>query len=250
MQVKVPRDMADHAEGVTPEKTTTPWRHALAVIALGLLPTALAVWYRSRESSGFAGIELIAYPLVFGTLGILLVLAVQRFFIRQPLAELSPGAGRLVGDIGWGLALTVVYFLLFFLARATLMDVLEFRPNRELLGLMLDLREQPWMVLAWFGPVLWIGIALFEEVLRVFLLTRLWSLSNRPFWVAASIVLVAVMMGLAHWSQGPYGVVTIAIKGAVIGAWLYRYRRLLPLVIAHALYDGLQVGMLLLTYPS
>lgn len=231
------------------EQSTAPWRHAAAVLVLGLLPTALAVWYRSRESSGFAGVELLAYPLIFGTLGIAIVLAVQRYFIRGSLAELSPGTGRLLKDVAWGLGLTGVYFLLFFGARATLMDVLEFRPNRELLGLMLDLREQPWMVLMWFGPVLWIGIALFEEVLRVFLLTRLWSLSDRPLWIVVSIVIVAVMMGLAHWSQGPYGVVTIAIKGAVIGAWFYRYRRLLPLVIAHALYDGLQVGMLLLTYP-
>jgi hypothetical protein len=56
----------------------------------------------------------------------------------------------------------------------------------ELLGLMLDMRESPWLVLIWFGPVLWIGIALFEE--------------------------------LTHWSQGPYGIVTIAIKSLVAGS--------------------------------
>jgi membrane protease YdiL (CAAX protease family) len=231
------------------EQPTPYWRHALAVLLLGLLPTVLAVWHRSRESSGFAGLELLTYPLIFGTLGIALLLAAQRQFIRRPLRELSPGAGRLALDMAWGLALTALYFLLFFLARATLMGALEFRPNQEMLGLMLDLREHTWMVLTWFGPVLWIGIALFEELLRVFLLTRLWSLSCRWVWIAISIGIVALMMGLAHWSQGPYGVVTISIKGILIGAWFYRYRRLLPLVIAHALYDGLQVGMLLLTYP-
>lgn len=251
MQVKAPYSSPRHAVRVDIERPrpTQLWRHALAVLLLGLMPTVLAVWYRSHDSSGFAGMELLAYPLIFGTLGIALVLAAQRQFIRRPLLELNSGTGRLASDVAWGLALTALYFLLFLMARATLMGLLEFRPNREMLGLMLDLREKPWMVLTWFGPVLWIGIALFEELLRVFLLTRLWSLSSRGFWIVISIGLVALMMGLAHWSQGPYGVVTIAIKGVLIGAWFYRYRRLLPLVIAHALYDGLQVGMLLLTYP-
>jgi membrane protease YdiL (CAAX protease family) len=53
----------------------------------------------------------------------------------------------------------------------------------------------------------------------------------------------------AHSCQGPYGIVTIAIKSTVTGVFYYKHRRLLPLVLAHALYDGLQLGMLLLTYP-
>jgi membrane protease YdiL (CAAX protease family) len=63
------------------------------------------------------------------------------------------------------------------------------------------------------------------------------------------ILIAAVLVGLVHWSQGPYGIVTIAIKSIVTGTFYYYRRRLLPLVLAHALYDGLQVGMLLMTYP-
>jgi membrane protease YdiL (CAAX protease family) len=126
-------------------------------------------------------------------------------------------------------------------------------PNHRVddgIGLMLDMRENPVLVVLWFGPVLWIGIALYEEVVRTFILTEMWSLSRRKLWVAMVIAMCALLMGLLHWSQGPYGIVTIAIKGAVIGVVYYRIRRLFPLVLAHVLYDGLQVGTLLLTFPD
>jgi membrane protease YdiL (CAAX protease family) len=112
------------------------------------------------------------------------------------------------------------------------------------------MRESLWMMCVWFGPVLWIGIALFEELVRVFLLTSLWSFSNQAAWTAFAIIFTAAIVGLVHWSQGPYGIVTIAIKSTVIGVFYLKRRRLLPLVIAHVLYDGLQVGALLLTYPD
>ena len=95
-----------------------------------------------------------------------------------------------------------------------------------------------------------VRIALYEELVRAFLLTELWSFSDSNAWICLSIVLAGVLFGLVHWSQGPYGITTIAIKSIVIGSFYFRIRRLLPLVLAHVLYDGLQVGAFLLTYPS
>jgi len=224
-------------------------RKALALLVVGGLPAALMIWYRSHQSSGFASVELITYPLVFGGLGIAAILMLKAYYLREPVADLNSGESSVVADLLWGLGLTVVYFALFFAARATLMDVLQFTPNTELLGLMLDMRESPWLVLIWFGPVLWIGIALFEELTRAFLLGTLWSFSDRRLWIASAVIIVSAVIGLTHWSQGPYGIVTIAIKSLVAGAFYYHRRRLLPLIVAHALYDGLQVGALLLTYP-
>jgi membrane protease YdiL (CAAX protease family) len=203
-----------------------------------------------RQATEFASVELIAYPLFFGGLSIGVVYVLQHHFLGEKISQLNSGEGRLLTDVFLGLALTVVYFALFFFARYALSDILAFTPNRELLGLMLDMRESPLLVLLWFGPVLWIGIALYEEVLRTFILTEMWSLSRRKLWVATAIAMCALLMGLLHWSQGPYGIVTIAIKSTVIGVVYYRIRRLFPLVLAHVLYDGLQVGTLLLTFPD
>jgi membrane protease YdiL (CAAX protease family) len=223
-------------------------RKLIASFLVGGVPMLLMVWYRSRQPSGFVSVELIAYPLLFGTIGIGIVLLLKLYYLREPVRDLDAGQGDMRSDLLLGVALTVIYFVLFYVERLTLTDLLAFRSNEELLGLMLDMREQRWLLIVWFGPVLWVGVALYEELVRVFVLTTLWSLSTRRGWTVAVILIAAAMVGLTHWGQGPYGIVTIAIKSAVAGAFYGRYRRLFPLVVAHALYDGLQVGMLLLTY--
>jgi membrane protease YdiL (CAAX protease family) len=226
-----------------------PVRTLIALFIVVGIPLGAMIWYRNHQSTGFASVELIIYPLLFGGLGICVLLLLKRLFLKEAIRDFNAGKGTLGSDILWGLALTAVYFILFQVERLTLTDLLAFTPNRELLGLMLDMRDNPWMVLVWFGPVLWLGIALYEELVRAFLLTSLWSFSGRLVWAIAAIIIAAALVGITHWSQGPYGIVTIAIKSIVTGVFYYRHRRLFPLVLAHALYDGLQVGMLLLTYP-
>ena len=224
-------------------------KKAFALLIAVVLPAALMFGYRMRQPTEFASIELIVYPLVFGGITIAAILWLKHYILKEPLSDFNSSAGNIGTDVLWGVGLVAVYFVLFFIEQQTLRDLLAFRSNEELLGLMLDMREHPWMVVIWFGPVLWIGIALFEELFRAFLLTGLWSYSERRVWIIAVILFAAVLVGLVHWSQGPYGIVTIAIKSTVTGVFYYYRRRLLPLVIAHVLYDGLQVGMLLMTYP-
>ncbi len=207
------------------------------------------IWHRNHDTSGFASKELILYPLLFGGGSIILLILLKRYFLKEPLEDFNSGTGFLIKDFMWGLVLTVIYFALFYLERMTLMGVLEFKSNDELLSLMLDMREKPVLVLLWFLPVLWVGIALYEELIRVFMLTSLWSFSKNGIWTIVVISLTSVLVGVTHWSQGSYGIVTIAIKSLVACFFFYKYRRLMPLVIAHALYDGIQVAMLLITYP-
>lgn len=232
------------------QTTSKTVRRIIALAIVVGIPALLMIWYRLHQASSFASIELIAYPLLFGGASIAVVGALKRYYLGEPLSDFNSGAGSVVTDVLWGFALAAVCFVFFFVAQLTLRDLLAFRPNEELLGLMLDMREHPWMVFVWFGPVLWIGIALYEELVRAFLLTELWSFSDSNAWIGLSIVLAGVLFGLVHWSQGPYGITTIAIKSIVIGSFYFRIRRLLPLVLAHVLYDGLQVGAFLLTYPS
>jgi len=208
------------------------------------------IWFRNHQSTGFASIELIIYPLLFGGISICVLYILKKFFLKEDISDFNSTPATWYNDLGWGLILTIIYFTLFYIERLTLSNLLQFNPNMELLGLMLDMRENPILVILWFGPVLWIGIALYEELIRVFILTSLWKWSKNMVWIVAVIVTASIIIGLAHWSQGSYGIVTISIKSIVSGVYFYRKRRLMPLVYAHVLYDGLQVGMLLLTYPE
>ena len=224
-----------------------------SVIALSIIvfiPFGLMIWIRNHQSTGFASIELVVYPLLFGGLSIAILFFIKKYFLREKLTDFNSGEGRWATDLAWGLFLTTIYFILFYVERLTLSNVLQFNSNMELLGLILDMRENPILLLIWFGPVLWIGIALYEELIRVFILTSLWKWSERFIWGIAVIFISSIIIGLAHWSQGSYGMVTIGIKSLVSGYFFFRKKRLMPLVYAHVLYDGIQVAMLLLTYPD
>lgn len=214
------------------------------------IPFAIMIWFRNHQSSGFASIELITYPLIFGGLSIVALYLFKKYFLKEKLSDFNSGKGKWSSDILMGLGLTVIYFVLFYVERLTLSNLLSFNPNMEMLGLMLDMRKNPILLILWFGPVLWIGVALYEELIRVFILTSLWKFSNQKIWTISVIIISALIMGFAHWSQGSYGIVTIATKSIVNGFFFLKYRRLLPLVIAHVLYDGIQVALLLITYPQ
>ena len=221
----------------------------IALTIMVFIPFGMMIWFRSHQSSGFASTELILYPLLFGGGSIIVLYLLKKYFLKEPLSDFNSGKGNWKTDILWGFALVVIYFILFYVERLTLSNLLSFNSNTELLGLMLDMRESPWLLIIWFGLVLWIGIALYEELIRVFILTSLWKFSKNILWTVAVIMIASIIIGLAHWSQGSYGMVTIGIKSMVSGFFFYKYRRLAPLVIAHVLYDGIQVALLLLTYP-
>ena len=224
-------------------------KNLAALIGIVLLPFGLMFWYRNHQAGDFASIELILYPLLFGGGSIVIIGIIKKYYLKEPFKDFNSGNGFLVKDWLWALALTAVYFILFYVERLILSDILSFKSNTELLGLMLDMRESPLLLIIWFLPVLWIGIALYEELIRVFILTSLWKFSPNIFWTISVMLLTSIIVGLAHWSQGSYGVVTIATKSMVACFFFYKYRRLMPLVISHALYDGIQVAMLLITYP-
>lgn len=226
------------------------FKSLIALLIIVFIPFGLMVWYRTHQSTGFASNELIIYPLLFGGGSIIILYLLKKYFLKEKLSDFNSGGGSLSKDVLWGVGLTTMYFLLFYVERATLSNVLTFKSNQELLGLMLEMREKPWLLILWFGPVLWIGIALYEELVRVFILTNLWQFSKNQIWVFTVIILCALIIGLAHWSQGSYGIATIAIKSLVSGYFFFKVRRLLPLIIAHVLYDGIQVALLLITYPQ
>jgi membrane protease YdiL (CAAX protease family) len=108
---------------------------------------------------------------------------------------------------------------------------------------MTGLAKNPLLLMLWLGPVVWIGVALYEEVVRVFFLNCLWGISGHRLWIYFSIFLVSLTTGLLHLYQGTFGIVSVTLQGLVLAAYYYKFRRLLPLVVSHALYDSIQIIM-------
>lgn len=92
-----------------------------------------------------------------------------------------------------------------------------------------------------------------EEILfRGFLLhqlTALFGSSARTRW--AIIASSSVLFGLAHYMQGPVGIVSTGLVGFVLAwAWFRSGRNLWALILAHALIDSFGIAMLYLGWTG
>jgi len=226
-------------------------RNILA-ISIAILPiNIIMIWYRLTQTQNFSTIDMIVYPLLFGGTISLLILFLNKQLIRDTFKEtFNSGKGKWYWDMLVGLGLTIIYFAMFFLERATLYQWIPNHnpPNTELINTMMDLANNPLLLIIWFGPVLWIGIALFEELSRVFLLKCLWNMNDNKNWHLVAIFLASTLIGLAHIYQGTAGIISIGLKSVIMSFYFYKYRRLLPLIISHALYDGIQFTFFILHF--
>ncbi len=227
-------------------KTTNSITKNIIAISIGVLPIHIwMIWYRLTQTEGFTTNDLIIYPLLFGGASILLILALNKYYLKQPLSVFNPGEGNWWKDILVGLALTAIIFLMVAIERQTLLHWLPRAapPSDEIFELMRRLSESPGLLFLYYGLVLVIGIAIFEEVTRVFLLNNLWAISKNKNWEITAILLTSILIGVVHLYQGWFGIVSIGLKSIVMCLYFYKYRRLWPLVIAHYLYDGIQMAM-------
>jgi membrane protease YdiL (CAAX protease family) len=224
----------------------------LAAIGIGILPINLVmIWYRLTQSENFSTADMIMYPLIFGGGSIILILGLNRYLLKQDFrSTFNDGKGNITNDALVGLGLTIIYFTLFFIERFTLMHWLPSSgpPNTELIDTIIDMSHNPVVMALWFGPVLWIGIALFEELSRVFLLKCLWNISNDKYWQVSVIILTSMLIGTVHLYQGVAGIISIGLKSVIVCFYYYKYRRLLPLIISHGLYDGLQFAYFIMQF--
>jgi membrane protease YdiL (CAAX protease family) len=203
------------------------------------------IWYRLTQTENFTTFDMTVYPLLFGGGTSLLILTLNKYLIQDSFAEtFNSGDGRWYSDILIGIGLTLIYFVMFFVERATLYLWIPNNnpPNNELINAMIDLANNPVLMIIWFGPVLWVGIALFEELSRTFLLKCLWNLKENTNWHLLAIFLASSLIGVVHLYQGTAGIISIGLKSVVVSFYFYKYRRLLPLIISHAFYDGLQLA--------
>ncbi|NOZ08933.1 MAG: CPBP family intramembrane metalloprotease [FCB group bacterium] len=226
----------------------------LLAIGIAILPIDIVmIWYRLTQTENFTTLDMIAYPLIFGGGISILILFLNKYLIKDTFKEtFNSGKGIWFRDIFVGIGLTVIYFGMFFLTRATLYQWIPNHnpPSTELIDTMIDIANSPLLLIIWFGPVLWLGIALFEELSRVFLLKCLWNINDDKNWHIAVIFMASALIGVAHLYQGTAGIISIGLKSVIMSYYFYRYRRLIPLIVSHGLYDGIQFVFFVLQFQN
>jgi len=224
-----------------------PWqRHPLtqlAAVAAGVLPIyalILIADFRSMTTTGFqlpdlTGMLVNLLVLVVGFGGWLTLLLY--LVCGERLASLLRQPGNLIADITQGvlLSLGLLAAQLLLGGLAATAGGVELPDSTTLIAETLS--DDPLLLMLWLGPVVWLQAGVFEEYTRVFMLSRLWQVW--PGHTGRWLVLLgsALLFGLGHLYQGPYGVIGTALIGFILGWHYLKYGRVLPLVIAHGLYD-------------
>ncbi len=191
----------------------------IIAISIAILPINLImIWYRLTQTENFSTSDMTVYPLLFGGGTIILILLLNKFLLKDTFkTTFNSGKGTWYWDTLIGFGLTIIYFAMFFLERATLYQWIPNHnpPNTELINVMIDLANNPLLMIIWFGPVLWIGIALFEELSRTFLLKCLWNIKENRNWHIVAIFLASALIGTVHLYQGLAGVISIGLKMSI-----------------------------------
>ncbi|MCC7477647.1 CPBP family intramembrane metalloprotease [bacterium] len=180
--------------------------------------------------------------VVFGGLSVLL----HVFACRRPLKDFNQGEGSLLRDLLEGVG---VFALLMMAVMAVNLLLMLLRGETYVSGAVSEiaraLASSPLYMAVFLGPVVWLQAAVLEELSRSFLLLRLWQAFPASPQLPA-VLLSSILFGLAHIYQGWEAVPAITAIGLILGLYFQRRRRLLPLVIAHGLFDT--TVMLIATY--
>lgn len=221
---------------------------AVAFVYLPLYLFALATQLSGR-AVGLS--ELLFYPLLMGGGAIIAILLLLKFVCGEGISCLNLKPGRWLTDIAAGVLLAFVLLLLLIVQQSM---VARWFPqpsaplSQQQLTLFTGLARNPLLVAIWLGPVVWIGVAGFEELSRVFMLNRLWLVWPGPAARWFILLLSAFLFGLVHVYQGPANVIAIGLQGLIYGWYYLTFGRVWPMIIAHALYDSLQVVQVVMLF--
>lgn len=227
-----------------------PMTQIIAVVAVCAPPYGLAIWFQLSQIT-ITLTELFLFPMLIGGGCAVLTLLVYRFICGERIASLNIKPGKWYTDVFVGILLAVFFLGLFVLQlviQSTWLPRTGGPPPEELVTLFNGIANDPMLLAVWLGPVVWLGVAMFEELTRVFLLNRLWTVWSQPLGRWLVMILSATLFGAAHIYQGPVSAIAIALQG-LLYAWYYnRFGRVWPMIIGHALYDSVQVIQVVIVF--
>jgi membrane protease YdiL (CAAX protease family) len=222
-----------------------PWqaRASIQVLAaaLGVVPIYSGLIILELLSGRQLSRQAFALYLgVISPLGIVIALLLLRFLCGEKLRDLNLRSGRLSSDLIAVFALSLVIIVMNVISTQLLSGLFPESPsNTSVRNLFSELAGNSRLLILFVG-LFFLGAAS-EEIIRAFLLSRLWKVwpSTAGKWLA--VVISAGLFGLIHLYRGPVIATWTAIFGFIMALCYLRFGRLLPLVLAHYLTNALQL---------
>jgi membrane protease YdiL (CAAX protease family) len=237
-----------------PSKRFKPWQSKawtqLLAVVLGVLPlysSLIILQLRSDQPISIQGFTL--YLAVIAPLGIVIALLLLRFLCGENPRDLNLRPGKLSSDLLAVLVLSLVIIVASVISTHFLSELLPESPSStSVTDLFVELAGNPGLLALFAGPLFLLGAAS-EEVIRVFLLSRLWKVWPSTPAKLVAIVISACLFGLVHLYQGPVSASWTAIFGLIMALYYLRFGRAVPLILAHYLTNALQVVVFAVLAP-
>ncbi len=225
---------------------------SLLALILFLFPVGLLLLkYQPDASTNQPYFDYLFYPLIFGGIMSFIILLLNKYILGKTFKKtFNPAREPVSSDVVMGIILTIILFILYGIEKVTLFKWFP-QPvghQENLAAFFKMIAYNPLIIAVWLGPVLWIGIAIFEELTRIFMQRCLWNFSDNKHWQRLAIVFVALLTSMIHWQQGIAGILSVTIQGLLLGFYFYKFRRILPLILAHGFYEGIQILAMIMQY--
>ncbi|UCF04887.1 MAG: CPBP family intramembrane metalloprotease [bacterium] len=217
------------------------WTQLLAVV-IGVLPlysSLILLQLRHDEPISLQG--FILYLSAIAPLAILIALLLLRFLCGENPRDLNLKPGKLSSDLRDALVLSLVIIVANVVSTRFLSNLLPDSPsNAAVRNLFVELAGNKGLLVLFVGLLLLLGAAS-EEVIRVFLLSRLWKVWPSPTGKLVAVTIAACLFGIIHLYQGPVSAIWKVIFGLLMAFYYLRFGRAVPLILAHYLTNALQV---------
>ena len=226
------------------------WTQALAIL-LGVAPIyGMTIMSHLSQDQPYSLDDILFYTGVIASLALVVLLVLLRLLCGESFGHLNLKRARWWQDVLGGVGLTVLTLGTLYLLGPVIEQVLPRAPQSGLGNVMNGLVRDPWRLALFLGPILLIGTACFEEVVRVFFLSRWWKIASGAAWRWLGVLISAALFGLAHLYQGPGGMANTAISGLILAIVYLRFGRVWPLIISHYLHDALQIALVVYLIQS
>jgi membrane protease YdiL (CAAX protease family) len=217
------------------------WMQLLAVV-IGSLPLySSLIIYQLRRAQPISLQGFIFYLAVICPLAIVITLLLLRFPCGENPRDLNLRRGKWPSDLLAALVLSVVIIVASVVSTHFLSELLPgAASNTSVTNLFAQVASNPGLLVLFVGLLLGVG-ATSEELVRVFLLSRLWKVWPSTTAKLVAVVISACLFGLSHVYQGPVHAAWTTIFGLIMAFYYLRFGRVVPLILAHYLTNTLQI---------
>jgi membrane protease YdiL (CAAX protease family) len=219
-------------------------RRQLLAVLIGVLPLysgLILFQLRPDEPISLRGFTL--YLAVISPLSLLIAFLSLRYLCGENPRALNLRPGGAASDLRHALVLSVVIIVANVLSTQLLSGLLPDAPSKTAVrNLFAELAGDPGLLVLFLALLIPLGAAS-EEVIRAFLLSRLWKVWPSTVAKLFAAAVSACLFGLVHLYQGPVGVSWTAIFGLIMAVYYLRFGRPVPLILAHYLTNALQVAV-------